>query len=195
MSTKKCCKCELEKPLEDFYKRENGYKSNCKKCTSVYGKKYYSLNKERHNQQMSKHYLNNVEKYVLRHKIYREKSKDKINNIAKNYLKKRRKEDILFKLKHNLRVRIKEFMKSKNMKSTNRTFEFVGCTPETLRKHLENNFMEGMSWENYGKWEIDHKIPLSMATSIDELYKLNYYLNLQPMWENENIKKGAQLYF
>jgi len=34
-----------------------------------------------------------------------------------------------------------------------------------------------------------------MATSIDELYKLNYYLNLQPMWENENIKKGAQLYF
>jgi hypothetical protein len=195
MSTKKCCKCELEKPLEDFYKRGNGYKSNCKKCTSVYGKKYYSLNKERHNQQMSKHYLNNVEKYVLRHKKYREKNKDKINNIAKNYLKKRRKEDILFKLKHNLRVRIKEFMKSKNMKSTNRTFEFVGCTPETLRKHLENNFMEGMSWENYGKWEIDHKIPLSMATSIDELYKLNYYLNLQPMWEHENIKKGAQLYF
>jgi hypothetical protein len=89
--------------------------------------------------------------------------------------------------------KVKEYMKSKNIKTTNKTFDFVGCTPEILREHLENSFDSKMTWENYGKWEIDHKIPLSQGTTVDELYKLNYFRNLQPMWKHENIKKGAQL--
>ena len=30
-----------------------------------------------------------------------------------------------------------------------------------LMEHLENRFKPGMSWDNYGEWHIDHKIPIS----------------------------------
>jgi hypothetical protein len=144
---------------------------------------------------MSKHYFDNKEQYKFKHEKYREENKEKIKNIAKKYSKQRREKDILFKIKHNLRVRIKEYLKSKNIRKTNQTFDFVGCTPEMLKKHLEFKFKKGMCWENYGKWEIDHIIPLSQGKTIGELYKLNYYLNLQPMWMHENRKKGAKLDF
>jgi hypothetical protein len=192
---KKCSKCEIEKPLSEYYKKKNGFKSQCKQCSSTYGKKYYSSNKEVHNLKMIEHYENNKEKYQTNQKKYRIENKDKINNIAKVYTKFKRRTDPIFKLKHNLRVRIKVYIKSKNIKTTNTTFDFVGCTPEFLREYLEKRFDEKMTWDNYGSWEIDHKIPLSCASTIEELYNLNYYSNLQPMWKHDNIKKGAKLDF
>ncbi len=190
-----CSKCKIEKSLDNFFKRGNGYKSHCKECSSIYGKKYYSENKDSHNQKTKDHYSQNKSHYQIKHKEYRELNKDKINFIAKTYSKQKRDTDILFKIKNNLRVRIKEYMKSKNIKKTNKTFDFVGCSPEMLRQHLESNFREGMSWKNYGEWEIDHRVPLSQGTTIAELYKLNYYRNLQPMWKHENVKKGARIDF
>jgi len=188
-----CSKCFIEKPVTEFYKRGRDYKSHCKECSSLYGKKYYSENKEKHSLKMVEHYQSNIDEYKLNHKTYRENNKDKINEIAKIYNKNKRNNDILFKLKHNLRVRIREYLKSKNITKTNKTFDFVGCSPELLKNHLEGKFEGGMTWENYGKWEIDHKIPLSHATDVNELYKLNYYLNLQPMWKHDNIKKGIKI--
>ena len=38
--------------------------------------------------------------------------------------------------------------------------EYLGCNIETFKKHVEQQFTEDMSWENYGEWNIDHKIPL-----------------------------------
>ena len=42
-----------------------------------------------------------------------------------------------------------------------------------LKKHIENLFCDGMSWDNKSDWHIDHKIPLSYAKSEEELYKLS----------------------
>ena len=91
----------------------------------------------------------------------------------------------------NSRIRI--FMKSKNITKKNKTFEIVGCTPEELKKHLENQFTDGMSWENHGLigWHIDHIIPLSSAKNEDDIIKLCHYMNLQPLWSLDNIKKGG----
>ena len=47
-----------------------------------------------------------------------------------------------------------------------------------------------MSWDNYGEWHLDHKIPISWATTEDEVYKLNKYENFQPLWASENCSKG-----
>lgn len=60
-----------------------------------------------------------------------------------------------------------------------------------LKWHLENQFKTDMSWENYGKWEIDHIVPLSSAKTEEELYSLCRYTNLQPLWKTDNIKKGG----
>ena len=65
----------------------------------------------------------------------------------------------------------------------------IGCSYEELIIHLESKFTEGMSCENYGKWHIDHIIPISIGRTIDEIKKLSNYKNLQPLWAEENIKK------
>ncbi len=45
----------------------------------------------------------------------------------------------------------------------------VGCDHETLRDHISRLLTEGMHWENYGQWEIDHIIPLSAGRTLREL--------------------------
>ena len=92
-----------------------------------------------------------------------------------------------------MRIRVKEYIKVKNITIRNKTFDFVGCNPKFLENHIQEQFTNGMNWENYGKWHIDHKIPLSMAKTEEELYKLCHYTNLQPMWASDNRKKGAKI--
>jgi 5-methylcytosine-specific restriction endonuclease McrA len=69
----------------------------------------------------------------------------------------------------------------------------VGITPKELKEHLEKQFFQGMSWGNYGEWHIDHIIPLSSAKTEDEIYKLCHYTNLQPLWAEDNLRKGNKL--
>ena len=70
----------------------------------------------------------------------------------------------------------------------------VGYDVHTLIRVLESKFQEGMTWENYGQWHIDHKIPRSWfyyETSDDWQFKVCWSLaNLKPMWRFENISKG-----
>ena len=80
----------------------------------------------------------------------------------------------------------------KNITKRNKTFEIVGCTPDELKNYLEGLFVDVMSWDNYGLygWHIDHKIPLSSANTEEELLSLCHFTNLQPMWAQDNLKKG-----
>ena len=73
------------------------------------------------------------------------------------------------------------------------TKEFLGCSPEEFREHLENQFREGMSWENHGDWHIDHRKPCHSfdLESGEEQRKCFHHSNLQPMWGAENISKNA----
>ena len=50
-----------------------------------------------------------------------------------------------------------------------------------------------MSWENQGKWHIDHITPLSSAKTEEEVYRLCHYTNLQPLWAEDNLKKGSKI--
>lgn len=81
-----------------------------------------------------------------------------------------------------------------------KTFSLLGYTSEELRTHIESKFLPGMSWENFGKggWHIDHIIPLAVhnyETPDDIDFKRAWSLtNLQPLWEAENLSKGAKLF-
>jgi len=46
-----------------------------------------------------------------------------------------------------------------------------------------------MTWESYGKWHVDHIIPLCSAETNEEIVDLCHYTNLQPLWTDENIRK------
>ena len=71
--------------------------------------------------------------------------------------------------------------------------EYLGCNIETFKKHIEQQFTEDMSCENYGAWHIDHKIPLKYnKPSLEEVVQRLHYTNTQPMWASENMSKGCR---
>jgi len=74
-----------------------------------------------------------------------------------------------------------------------KTFEILGCDYETFKKHIESQFIDGMSWENRNEWHVDHIIPVSSAKDEGEMILLNHYLNLQPLWATDNLSKGSKL--
>lgn len=81
---------------------------------------------------------------------------------------------------------------AKGFRKTKSITEFVGCNLNDFKKYLESQFQERMTWDNYGKWHVDHKVPLVTANTEEEIYKLNYYTNLQPLWAEDNLKKGGR---
>ncbi len=76
---------------------------------------------------------------------------------------------------------------------TDRTYTLLGYTAKELKSHLEKLFIDGMSWENYGKeegqWSIDHIKPISKHSKDSTLSEINSLKNLQPLWHKENCSK------
>jgi hypothetical protein len=135
-----------------------------------------------------KHKKENSEEYYLknreRDKKYHEKTK-----VRKKLMSYK----IENRLKNSLRSRVRNFLKSVNIIKTNKTMLMVGCSPEFLKEHLEKQFKNNMTWDNYGEWHIDHIIPLSSSKTEEEIYKLIHYTNLQPLWARENLIKSNKL--
>jgi len=109
----------------------------------------------------------------------------------REYENNKLKTDICFKLKKNMRKRIREMLMDFSLVKSERTVYYVGCNLEKLRNHLESTFQEGMSWENYGEWHIDHIIPCSSWNLADEKERRMcfHFSNLQALWATENISK------
>lgn len=96
-------------------------------------------------------------------------------------------------LANNIRIRVYSALKNYTEKKKKHTIEYLGCSIENLRIHLEKQFTVGMSWENQGKWHIDHIRPccsFDLATE-EEKNKCFHYTNLQPMWGDENMAKNG----
>jgi hypothetical protein len=96
-----------------------------------------------------------------------------------------------YKIASRLRCRIYKAIKNK----TNTSQELIGCNYDFLMGYLEKQFTNGMSWDNYGEWHIDHRKPCaSFDLSSPEQQKLCcHYTNLQPLWAKDNLSKGDKL--
>jgi hypothetical protein len=79
-------------------------------------------------------------------------------------------------------------------RKTSKSKQILGCDYIELKQHLESKFTEGMNWDNYGKWHIDHIYPSSLAETEEEIIRLNHFTNLQPLWAEDNIRKGNKLW-
>ena len=134
-------------------------------------------------------YLKNKDKIVKEKALYYEKNKFKINEQKKLYKREQRKNP-LHRLKDNLRSRLSKAIKN-NYKSGS-AIKDLGCTVQEFRAYLESRFTEGMTWGNYGKWHIDHIIPLNSfdLSDSEQLKKACHYTNLQPLWAEANIAKS-----
>lgn len=75
------------------------------------------------------------------------------------------------------------------------TFELIGYTTDELISNIENKMLEGMTWDNYGEWHIDHIHPVSAYLKDGETDPsvINALDNLQPLWAADNLSKGASV--
>lgn len=157
-------------------------------------KKWIDKNKEHLSGKMRTWYENNKEHRKQYLKEYREKNIDKIRETKRIYQKHKRHTDPIYKLISNFRSAIYIVLKENNLQKYGHYFDVLGYTPEQLIEHLERQFNNGMTWENYGEWHIDHIKPISsfiFESSDDGEFRKCWSLeNLQPMWGIENIKKG-----
>jgi hypothetical protein len=122
---------------------------------------------------------------------WKEITKQKNNERHYTRWKERWETDELFAMKVRLRNLIRNSFRKKGYKKFNTSTEnIVGISYVEFKAYLESKFLNGMSWDNRGEWHIDHIIPLSSAKSEEELISLSHYTNLQPLWAEDNLKKG-----
>jgi hypothetical protein len=189
METKVCSKCGVVQNVSEYRKditKKDGLRPDCKLCI-----KSYEMSRRINNPTLMKEKLKNF------HKDNPEKRKEYRRNYKSRkhqQRKERRKCDPIFNLTNRMRCRLWKYLTFFEVTKKNKTFDIVGCTPEFLKEHLENQFTGGMSWENREKWHIDHIIPLCLAKTEEELYKLCHYNNLQPLWAEDNLKKGNKVF-
>ena len=101
--------------------------------------------------------------------------------------------DIHYKLALNLRRRMCKLVVRQERGGS--AVRDLGCSYDEFIKYIENKFTQGMTWENYGKWHLDHIYPLSKVdlTDREQFLKVAHYTNYQPLLASENISKSDKL--
>ena len=161
---------------------------------------YFNKNKEKYKAQRLIRYTNNKEKYSELGKEYYKNNKQKIDerrkqNKEKLYRTQRLRyiNDPAYRFSENMRNRIKSGIKSSKGTKQTKTTELLGCSIEKARKHIESQFTEGMSWDNYclDGWHIDHIKPCNTfdLTDPDQQKKCFHYTNLRPLWAKDNLSR------
>lgn len=125
---------------------------------------------------------------------YKKYNKDHSKQRYKKHAE-RMKTDEVYRFKHKMRNFIYSSFKRKNLPKVDKTENILGCSLEYFKQYIASKFRKGMTFDNYGKWQIDHIIPLSTAKTVEDVIRLCHYTNLQPLWANENRRKSNKLNF
>jgi len=160
-------------------------------------KRYYKNNKEKRLKYFSEWQKENYDYRKEYMKEYREKNADKIREVKRTYERTRKANNPLYKLISNFRTAIYQFLKENNVDKNGHYFEILKYSPDELISHLENQFKDCMTWDNYGEWHVDHIKAISLHNikeiGDEEFMKCWSLDNLQPMWGKENIRKSNKI--
>lgn len=222
---KKCSLCKETKGLECFPKDnrvEDGRRNKCKECDnkrrrelhdkdkeSVRKKKYYKENKKEISERQKKYYKKNKKEILKRNKEWEKNNyekrkaarskpeqRKKRREWENNYKSNRRKTDPLFKLSDTIRNGVARVTRAVKQQKELHSLEYLGCSLEEFKSHIESLWLDGMSWENhrFDGWHIDHKVPLDyFVKNSDDPWVANHYTNLQPLWAEDNHQKSNKL--
>ncbi|AZM38565.1 hypothetical protein EJP75_08405 [Acinetobacter baumannii] len=178
----------------DYYKQMHKvYKENNAEAIRERAKFYREENHAKIRARDNAYKARNREKIRKRQLEYQRENNLRINAYRSRYKKERRSIDKLFAIKENMRARFRFELAKRGEEQLIKANQYLGCSWIFLRDYLAEKFIDGMSWENYGDWHVDHVIPLASAKSKEELIRLWHYSNLQPLWASDNISKGAKM--
>lgn len=221
MDTKKCVKCKIVKPLNEFNFRKrskDGYSYYCKECHNQRNRewresypeknrasrakcresyqKYYLENREKICAKQAEYRKKNPAKAVERYRLWRKANPEKFRAIGRRAHQKRRST-----LKGRMHARIRWAVRKMlhGGKGGRKLESVVGFTTDQLIKNMEKKFTKGMTLAllKEGKIHIDHKIPVKVFNfekpEDDDFKKCWSLNNLQPLWAKDNLSKGAKL--
>lgn len=203
-----CSKCGEIKSLDNFgnmKSSKDGKRNTCKECRKKHEyeankdyyikkqRKYFRENRIKVLSGNYKHKENNKEWYKEYHAKYYQDNKEAIMKRSKEYLYNRIENDVGFKILQRCRTRLYKAVKGQTKSAS--TKKLIGCSVEHLLSHLENQFDNGMSWDNYGEWHIDHIIPCASFDFTDkkQQFECFNYNNLQPLWAEDNFAKSNKV--
>ncbi len=207
MKIKKCKICDCEITKENTYQDKRGYfRPYCKSCEKKRNAKYKLENLEKVREVNMEYGRKNKEKRKKYAKQYYKGNREIILNKQKEYWSKdenkerkalRKREqwvnDENLRISSNCRSRV--YRALKGQKKSKSTEKLVGCSFSDLKQYLENRFLEGMTWDNYGEWHIDHILPCASfdLSKKEEQEKCFHYTNLQPLWGVDNLIKSSKI--
>lgn len=195
---KLCRRCGEGKPLDAFHadaSRKDGRVSYCIPCAAAKRSEYYRANTERLKAASREYHAQNnrTEEKKAKRRAYH---KSRVKDLAARRVSHARRyaDDPLYRMQHIMRAMMRRHIRIACGDKIGTTQQAFGYTPAQLSARMETQFKPGMSWSNYGEWEIDHKVPLSRMLAKGEArpHVVNALANLQPMWKFDNRSKGAR---
>jgi len=181
--------------------------------------RYWQNNRDKHNERLKKsadkHRLKRQEqrKLVWIEKGHIYKAKARLRRKTPEGRKARRDAERRYLIKHphakivqSLRGRLGRILRYGKNFNAGEIEKFLGCSKEKLIFHLQDQFQDGMTWNNYGDhrkgegWVVDHIVPISHFKDIwsskdqavieEHARLVNHFTNLRPLWWRDNLVKG-----
>jgi len=173
------------------------------------GKKYVDLTKEELKEYnriyRSQWYPANKEEHQRKQKIWNEDNKDKIRAKQREWVQANpkavwsfRRTEAVWSFRRTLTVRLNAWFYRAKLRTGDQGDweEVIGLSKESFKEHIESLWVEGMSWDNWGKaigkggskdvWHIDHIIDVKDGGS-------NHHSNLRPLWAKLNALRKYRL--
>lgn len=173
--------------IDEYVARDKAYYENNRDVILSKKKEYYQDNRELILEKKKEYHINNKNKRNEYYQQWKNKNRDWLRNYMREYSAKYREENPHIFAWRNV---IKSSIARLGTKKEGKTIDLLGYSALELKEHLESLFTEGMSWDNYGEWHIDHIISIKKFDKDTPLDVVNSLDNLQPLWAIDNIKKG-----
>ena len=185
---KKCTHCGIDKPLADFNIKSqsaDGHYSWCKVCSREHDKIRHAT--EEYKTRRRAYQLQWINQESTRQRRATQRASSPYRQVRRAY-QKRYNAIATNRLAARLRTRM-----SMALRGSAHVPPELGCSIDEFKQHIECLFRQGMSWNNYGQWQLDHVRSLSTFDLSDrqQYAAAAHYSNYQPLWKADNIRKGS----
>jgi hypothetical protein len=167
-----------------------------------YNRQYHQAHRDEILAHHRQYYQVHRDEYLVYMREYNRVNRDKVRacdrrskQTHKERLLRVRKErltsDTAFRLRLYLRNRLNGAVR--NGYKAGSAVRDLGCSIDDFKEYIAGLFEPGMSWDNWGKWHLDHIKPLASfnLTDREQFLKACHYTNIRPLWANDNLRKGA----
>lgn len=175
----KLCSKQNEYRVNNIDRIKN-YREENKDKINEYQRQYREENKETFSKYEKKRYSDERKEQI---KKYHTSEKGKVQR------RKTRKKSIYDTWRSLLHSSLKRMNKTKGSNS----IDLLDYSATELKEHLENQFTDGMTWDNHGEWHIDHIKPVSSFDEDTPPSVVNALSNLQPLWAYDNLIKSNNI--